>query len=197
MIDSLFHFFSSKGYSLPEEELGRLVQVVQFKEYTKKNQILLRADEVETNCYFLLQGIVRIFYFEDGREFTRNIFTDGDFFSESASFLSEKSFGFQIDTLTPVRYLSISKNNFDFIQRTSPNLQHFFVDQLQKALVFMILKNVEFQKSALARYKGLRKKKPQLFGTIPNYILASYLNLTPEAFSRAQKQYEEENLTDL
>jgi hypothetical protein len=97
------------------------------------------------------------------------------------------SHGFQIDSLMPSKMYYIRKENFLVLQTKSQVLNQFFNKQLERALVFMILRNCELQKPAIEKYKSFRRQKPQLFGKVPDYILSSYLNITPEAFSRIQK----------
>jgi CRP-like cAMP-binding protein len=187
MIDKLLNIFEKSNYKLHEADVGLLMQYIEFKEITKKNEILLNANDLETKAYFLLEGILRIYNFENGREYTRNIFTEGDFFTESSSFFTGISHGFQIDSIMPSKIYYIRKEHFHELQSRSQVLTQFFAKQLERALVFMILRNSDLQKPAIERYKTFRNQKPQLFGKIPDYILSSYLNITPEAFSRIQK----------
>lgn len=187
MIHKLLNIFEKSNFKLSEADIGLLMQYIEFKEVTKKNEILLNANDVETKSYFLLEGILRIYNFENGREYTRNIFTEGDFFTESSSFFTGMSHGFQVDSLMPSKIYFIRKENFLELQTKSQVLNQFFNKQLERALVFMILRNCELQKPAIEKYKSFRRQKPQLFGKVPDYILSSYLNITPEAFSRIQK----------
>lgn len=186
MVDRLITIFKNLDFELDESDVGILMQNFEYKEISKKHEILLNANEMEDRCYFILEGILRIYNFENGREYTRNIFTEGDFFTESSSFFGRKAFGFQIDSLEPAKIFFIRKERFQYLQEKSPTLNRFFNRQLERALIFMILRNSELQKSAKDKYANLRKNKPQLFGRVPNYILSSYLNITPEAFSRIQ-----------
>jgi len=187
MVDRLITIFKNLDFELDESDVGILMQNIEYKEISKKHEILLNANDLETKAYFLLEGILRIYNFENGREYTRNIFTEGDFFTESSSFFGRKAFGFQIDSLEPAKIFFIRKERFQYLQEKSPTLNRFFNRQLERALVFMILRNSDLQKPAIERYKTFRNQKPQLFGKIPDYILSSYLNITPEAFSRIQK----------
>ncbi len=88
----------SEEVQLTDEDWSLLVKHIQYKELLK-NEILLRSNEVASWAVFLVEGILRIYNHHDGREYTRNIFTSGDFFTESCSFFSGKSFDFQIDAL--------------------------------------------------------------------------------------------------
>lgn len=186
MVDQFITIFKNLDFELGESDMGLLLQSVEYKELTQKNEILLNANDIEDKCYFILEGILRIYNFEGGREYTRNIFTKGDFFTESSSYFTGKSFGFQIDSLEPTKIFFIRREKFQYLQERSSILNKFFNKQLERALVFMILRNSELQKPAKEKYENLRKNKPQLFGKVPDYILSSYLNITPEAFSRIQ-----------
>jgi len=41
---------------------------------------------------------------------------------------------------------------------------------------------------AETRYKKLIENKPTLFQRVPQYLIASYLNVTPESLSRIRKK---------
>jgi len=73
------------------------------------------------------------------------------------------------------------------LESKSDVLRIFFKKQMEKAIVFFTKRMLETQLSGLERYNELRRTRPGLVGKVPQYILASYLNLTPEAYSRIQR----------
>jgi CRP-like cAMP-binding protein len=171
---------------LTDEDWSLLVKHIQYKELLK-NEILLRPNEVATWSIFLTEGILRICNHYDGREYTRNIFTSGDFFTESGSFFSNKSFGFQIDALENSKIFLLPKDSMAELESKSEVFRLFFRKQLERALVFLTKRMLEGQLSGIEKYNEFRRTRPNLIGKIPQYILASYLNLTPEAYSRIQR----------
>lgn len=185
MFDRLKTRLSEEVY-LTDEDWSLLVKHIQYKELLK-NEILLRSNEVASWAVFLVEGILRIYNHHDGREYTRNIFTSGDFFTESGSFFSGKSFGFQIDALENTKIFLLPKEAMAELESKSDAFRNFFRKQMEKALIFFTKRTLETQLSGLERYNELRRTRPGLVGKVPQYILASYLNLTPEACSRIQR----------
>lgn len=176
-----------KEVRLSEKDWSILVQHVRYIEL-QKNQILLRPGEIANYGIFLMEGILRICNHHEGREYTRNIFTEGDFFTESGSFFSNQSFGFQIDALEDAKVFLLPKSSIQLLENQSVEFQIFFRKQIERALIFLTKKVLENQKTALERFLEFRKLRPSLLGRVPKYVLASFLNLTPEAYSRIQKQ---------
>ncbi|MCZ8343063.1 MAG: Crp/Fnr family transcriptional regulator [Leptospira sp.] len=178
---------------LSQKDWSLLVQHVKYVEL-QKNQILLRPGEIANYCIFLMEGILRICNHHEGREYTRNIFTAGDFFTESGSFFSNQSFGFQMDALEDSKVFLLYKSDIQFLETQSIEFAIFFRKQIERALIFLTKKVLENQKTALERFLEFRKLRASLLGRVPQYILASYLNLTPEAYSRIQKQAQDIDL---
>ncbi|MCZ8157437.1 MAG: Crp/Fnr family transcriptional regulator [Leptospira sp.] len=176
-----------KEISLSDKDWALFVQYIRYQEL-QKNEILLRSTENANFVIFLVEGILRIYNHYEGREFTRNIFTDGDFFTESGSFFSNQSLGFQIDALEDSKVFLLPKDAILALENQSREFSNFFRIQLERALVFLTKRSLDNQKTALERFLEFRKLRPSLVGRVPQYILASYLNLTPEAYSRIQKQ---------
>ncbi|MDX1960262.1 MAG: Crp/Fnr family transcriptional regulator [Leptospiraceae bacterium] len=176
-----------KEVKLSEQDWSLFVQHVQFKEL-QKNEILLRPNEIANYAIFIIEGILRIYNHHEGREYTRNIFSEGDFFTESGSFFSNQSFGFQMDALKDSKIFILPKSSMMILEQQSAAFSQFFRSKLEKAIVFLTKRILENQKPALERYLEFRKLRPSLVGNVPQYILASYLNITPEAYSRIQKQ---------
>lgn len=176
-----------KEIHLSDSNWALIVQSLQFREL-HKNEILLRSTDIANYGIFLVEGILRICNHYEGREFTRNIFTAGDFFTESGSFIRNQSLGFQIDAIEKSKVFLLPKNKIEILVNRSTELSKFFRVQMEKALEFLTLRILNDQKPALERFLELRKLRPQLIGRVPQYILASYLNLTPEAYSRIQKR---------
>ncbi|GBF50435.1 putative transcriptional regulator, Crp/Fnr family [Leptospira ryugenii] len=186
MFDKLKQRFE-REVRLSEKDWSILVQHVRYIEL-QKNQILLRPGEIANYGIFLMEGILRICNHHEGREYTRNIFTEGDFFTESGSFFSNQSFGFQIDALEDTKVFLLPKASIQLLENQSVEFSTFFRKQMERALVFLTKKVLENQKTALERFLEFRKQRPSLLGRVPQYVLASFLNITPEAYSRIQKQ---------
>jgi CRP-like cAMP-binding protein len=185
----MFHVLKKKlqeEIKISDSDWTQLANHLQYQELSK-NEILLRPTEVATWSIFLIEGILRICNHHEGREYTRNIFTNGDFFTESASFFTNQSFGFQIDALEDTKIFLLPKSAMPELESFSPLFHQFFRKQMERALVFLTKRTLENQLSGIEKYNELRRTRPSLIGKVPQYILASYLNLTPEAYSRIQK----------
>src|SRR5690606_1484162 len=70
---------------LPEEVVQDILSSMR-KEVLPKRSILLRPGQICENFYFIEKGLARLFYVNEGKEYTTDIFIDGEFMVEFASF---------------------------------------------------------------------------------------------------------------
>lgn len=184
--------FLGKFGPLPEDDWLFLISRAGLKKL-RKNEILLRQGDVETNLYFLLEGSVRIAQRVENKDVTRNIFTEGDFFSESISLFTGKPTELTVDTLEDSLVILIPMKHMNAATEKSPALSMIMHRITQQIVVFLARRTLDSYRSGTDRYLDLLKTKPGIFKRVPKYVIASYLGLTPEAFSRIVKSLKSES----
>ncbi|QKX06158.1 Crp/Fnr family transcriptional regulator [Aquimarina sp. TRL1] len=186
-ITKIISFFETE-YPLNREGLKELLDLFRTKEL-KKNTLILAANTEENQLRFLNKGVIREFYASANKETNINFYTKPQFITDLPSFINDTKTKKYQETLTPVELLVIDKNSFRNILKKYECGKSFIDLSFRKLLKQKEL--FEFNritKSSEELYNELLIYKPNWLQTIPQYHIASYLNITPETLSRIRKR---------
>jgi len=180
-------FFKSK-FPLNKDGLNELYTLLKTNEF-RKNQIILKENTFEKQLRFLNEGIVREYYSTDEKEININFYTKPQFITDLMPFYSNsKTKKFQ-ETLSEVELLVIDKQKLNKLL-----LKYHCGKSIVEESFHVLLKQKELleynrtTKSPDDLYKELLIYKPEWLQFIPQYHIASYLNITPETLSRIRKR---------
>ena len=171
-------------YSLPEDSIQSLLTNVTKMIYPKGSH-LIEAGVVESDIFFVAQGIVRAYIPMEGRNITFWIGTEG------ATVVSLKSY---VNNEPGYETVECMENTMIYILKRSV-LEYLFLQDINIANWGRKFAEMEFLQTeerfipllfttAAERYEELLKKQPHLFLRIPLECLASYLGITPVSLSR-------------
>lgn len=154
-----------------------------------KGAFLLRAEQYAQHMYFLEKGCVCFYTIHDGKEQVLEIFVENDLFTDLYSYLKEAPSKCFLKSLEPCEILTISKKDYEAIFQKSHAMEHFLRKNLEEEYLNVYINSTN--KSALSneeRYLRLLRKRPNLFQRVPQYLIASYLGLTPVGLSKIRKR---------
>ncbi len=101
------------------------------------------------------------------------------------SFIREKPSSLFLEALRPSRMYALSKPAFDQLFIDFPKMTHWKAQFFESILLGRLSREVELlTMSAKERYDVFVARCPPPLLSIPQKYLASYLNMTPETFSR-------------
>jgi CRP-like cAMP-binding protein len=180
--------YISKFPMLSEQEVKDIVENLTVGKF-KKGDLLLKAGEINSECYFVLKGCLRQYYLIDGEEKTTAFYTEEQGVVSVTSYLEQ----------TPANhYLICMEDSILIIGNMSGGLEMYekfpkletitraIMEQdhakTQESLAFFITSTPE------ERYLNLLKTRPTLLQRVPQHQLASYLGITPESLSRIRKR---------
>lgn len=191
----MFNLFDLMGHTLPQQAKDDIMATTQIIEY-RKNETILRYGEVCDSVYFIVEGLAMIKYEADiNREMVEWIMREGDVFISVQSYCWNIRSIETIIALEPTRCIvlpktmvkALSKKYEAFNLLETHLLEHYHAksDQRHK------LSN----KSASYRYEYLLKNEPWLFERTNDFVLAHYLKMTEQTFSRIKKEYLQKKAT--
>lgn len=125
---------------------------------------------------------------EEGESHVLQIRWTGNWLGDLYSFFSGKPSKFNIRAYQPTELLLIDHETFDFITQTYPIYERYFRMAIQSAYIETINQVFNLHSSsAEERYLDLIKNFPSLLDDVPQYLIASYLNIKPQSLSRIRK----------
>lgn len=118
-------------------------------------------------------------------ETTRDIITENNWCSELISFGSGNAASENIKTIEHSQLLTIDRKNFQEMMQKVPQFDKVYKQILETSYANAVYRiNTFVSLTALDRIKWLMEYRPALMTRIPSRILASYLGINKDVFSR-------------
>jgi len=173
---------------LTEEELDYVTRFYKKKELGK-NEILIQPGQFVKNWYYVEKGCLVFYTLKDGNEKVLEFFTEDDFFTDLYSYIKEKPSNVYFRATEPTEVFAINKEDvqkaYDYSQQIERfgrlSMQDTVVQTYQRVAHLNYLSNEE-------RYLRLIQKRSGLLQRVPQYMIASYLGLTPVGLSKIRKR---------
>jgi CRP-like cAMP-binding protein len=189
MFEVLFQKFDEKIELTEEEkEISRKFFV---PKKLRRRQYLLQEGDVCKYIAFVEKGLLRYYSINDkGHENIIQFAFEGWWISDQFSFLTGEPSTYNIDALEDCELVLLTKAAEDEMLEKIPKLERYFRILLQNSLIATQKRLVSsLSQSAEERYNELISVCPEtLPHRIPQHMLASFLGITPETFSRIRKQ---------
>lgn len=184
--------FTNKFTLLPEKDWEQLVDSVEIKAL-KKGAFFVQEGQICNHIGFLNKGILRVYYLENGKEFTSyfNFGNRNPMISAFTSFITRQPSKESIHALEDAEIALIHYDKLQQMYEGSFALQKLgrLMAEYNYVLAMERIYSLQHQ-TAAERYQQLLKIYPQLINHIPHHYIASYLGITPESLSRIRKSTE-------
>ncbi|WP_437372476.1 Crp/Fnr family transcriptional regulator [Maribacter litoralis] len=180
-------FFETE-YPLNKDGLRKLLSLFKLEKIKRGTQLLSAGTEEKKLC-FLNKGVVREYYATSDKETNINFFTEPQFITDLTSFNANTKTKKYQEALSDVELLAIDKSSFRKLLNEYDCGKSFIELSFQR-----LLRNKElFEYNRLTKspeelYNELFIYRPNWLEKIPQYHIASYLNITPETLSRIRKR---------
>lgn len=152
-----------------------------------KNAIVLKEGEICEYIFWVQKGMLRQFYYKNGKELTEYMATENTIVMCIESFFHKVPSSMQIMTLEPSIIYAINKERLEAVAMRSVNIQILYRKILEESLIISQIRAdmLRFE-TAQGKYQRLVKLQPQLVLRAPLLYIASYLQMTPETLSRVR-----------
>ena len=177
----------ARRYStMTHDELDMLESILVPMKFAKNEKILKEGETCE-NIYWVVKGLVRQFYYKNGKELTEYMATENTIVMCIESLFKEEPTHLQIMALEPTLIYALPKHVLEQVAMKSVNIQILYRKILEESLILsQIHADMLRFESAQDRYTKLVKRQPQLVLRAPLVYIASYLQMTPETLSRVR-----------
>lgn len=171
-----------------EEHLEALQDLIFTKTY-EKGEVLLEKGQICRHVFFVEEGLLRMYNISnEGKEHIIQFAPEGWFVSERNSICFNEPSEYFIDACERT---TVALLNQEFVEKASHISSQFrtynerilqnHIRQLQKRINMLIGTTAE------ERYLDFIKLYPNLILRVPQWMIASYLGITPESLSRVRK----------
>jgi CRP/FNR family transcriptional regulator, anaerobic regulatory protein len=175
----------AKFVTLDEAENILLLQHLEFLT-VKKKALLLEAGQICHSQYFVVRGCCRSYIINDkGGEQTTQFAIENWWITDYLSFDSQKPSIFHIQAVENTDVIAITKHNMEILLAKIPKLERYFRIIMQKAFgASQVRIKYLFTMSAEERYHHINNLFPEFVQRVPQYMLATYLDFSPEFMSK-------------
>ncbi|HEY8690342.1 MAG TPA: Crp/Fnr family transcriptional regulator [Chitinophagaceae bacterium] len=161
----------------------------------KKDSILLREGDVCSQVFFVAKGLLRAYTIDDfGKEHIIQFGPEDAWVSDRNSFYFNQPAMFYIDAIEDSEVVYVPKEFYEKAEKIIPGFNTFSVMILHNFIRFM-QKRISLLLGATAeqRYLDFIELYPNLTLRVPQWMIASYLGITPESLSRVRKELATKN----
>ena len=178
-----------KHINLTPEEEELITTSFRYKK-VRRSQLLVQPPDFAIYEHFVISGCLVQYYLDDnGIQHTLLFAPEGWWTTDLPSFLTGQESRYHIEALEDSELLIISKQLLDKLLVKIPLLNNFFRILYQNAIMAQEERLLNVLSTRVEeRYLRFIKKYPQLQNRVPQYLIASYLGVTPEFFSKVKSR---------
>lgn len=183
---------------LTEEEFQQLAAVLKSKT-VGKGEVLLSEGEVCQQAFFVEKGLLRSFSIDEtGKEHIIQFAPENWFLGDRSSMYFNQPSDFFIEAIEETRIVLFGTDFVSHASEISPTFRLYNEKLLHKHTLHMQRRiNLLLGASAEKRYLDFIKLYPDLLLRVPQWMIASYLGITPESLSRVRKELAKRNFRPL
>jgi len=179
--------FINQYTNLSKQAIDALEERVQFESF-KKNELILKQGSIANKVWFITKGLVRKFYYKDGKDITIWIHAENEMCTSMHSYFQKKSSQENIQAIEDTELISLSYdkslelNKYPEFNSFSQDLitkQFSCIDEFSKKFTLM---------SAAEKYNALSEIAPEIIKRAKLGYIASILGITQETLSRVRSK---------
>lgn len=155
----------------------------------KKGEFYIQEGDFSGQIALVTKGAFYSFYVKDGNEIIEDFCFEACFIADYPSFINNLPSKKNFKALENSELLTISKSNLEnfYSQRQEFERAGRFVAEFLFTSWELKLRDTIFL-SPTERYQKLIKERPHILQRVPQYLIASYLNITPQYLSQIRNK---------
>ena len=189
MIDAIVAHMR-KHIELTDNDVKLLNAVLEVRD-VKKKEHLLQAGEVCRHNYFIVKGCFRLYLITTkGAEQVIQFGIEDWWITEYISLKSKRPSDFYLQATEKSQVIVLPREKEEELFTKIPQLERYFRLVLEKAYSAQLNRiHYIFNLTAEEQYRIMSERYPEFVQRVPQYMLASFLGMTPEFLSmlRAKK----------
>ena len=179
----------AKHVTLTPQEEERVLSLTEVQTFKSKT-VLLKANEVCTQSYFVTKGILRSYTVDENAvEHVVTFACPEWWIADMYSYLSQRPGQLFIEVNEDAEVIILTKENQEHLYAEIPKMERFFRILIENSLIAnqqRLINNLTF--TAEARFDKFSKKFHEILPFLPQKQIASYIGVTPEFFSKMKSR---------
>lgn len=162
---------------------------IRTKTYLKGEKII-DLGQICTHTFFVESGLLRMYSIDKtGKEHILQFASENWFIAERDSLFNHKPSEFVIDAIENTEVVLFDASLVCLISESSLNFQKYHESILQNHILHLQHRiHLLISTTAEERYLDFIHTYPDLLQRVPQWMIASYLGITPESLSRVRKE---------
>jgi CRP-like cAMP-binding protein len=178
-----------KDYITLSDSEIRIVKSLFVEENYQKNEVILQEGKICQKLFFIANGIVRFSQLSDGEDRTYVFRAEGAFCNDLDSFLNKKPSMNSITAIEPTTMYSITYDNLQVFYNELKYGDRFGRLAIEQIFVMVVNHLTTFySETPEQRYIRFAQQHKHFIQRIPQYYIASYIGVTPQALCRIKKK---------
>lgn len=172
------------------DENWEIIEKTLVEKQVKKNEFIMVPGEYSEDYYFVESGVIRSYTIdENGKEHVLQFGTENWIVSDRNSSFCKQQSKFYIQAIEDSKVILLNEKLTNLISSLNPDYlaaQNKLVQNHVRSLQDRI--NLLLGATAKTRYLEFMRLYPNQLNRIPQWMIASYLGITPESLSRVRKE---------
>ncbi|WP_428742334.1 Crp/Fnr family transcriptional regulator [Tenacibaculum sp.] len=173
---------------LSEKELTEIASFFDYHSYKKKETLLVEEKRCD-QLFFVGKGCLQLYFIDSlGNKKTTQFAIETWWLTDFLAFQNQHPANFYVETVEKSEVLSISFSKYQELLAQFPKMEKYFrsIYEMAYGAALMRLKYINnYSKEEI--YYRFKNKFPEFVQRVPQYVLASFLGLTPEYMSEIKR----------
>jgi CRP-like cAMP-binding protein len=166
-------------------ELLKRVSIVSLK----KGELLIESNKVNTQSFFILEGLTRTYFLKDGKEVIEYFASQNNWANSPRSWRTGKPDIYNVDAIEDTTALCINVDDMLFLFNNFPEMDRYGRLSMAALLDHLIERIASFRfTTAKEKYGHFKQTYPTIYHRIPLGMVASYLGISQETLSRIRSK---------
>lgn len=189
-IDHPLFLHISKFMEMDINDFPHILAAFNIIKVPKKN-LLMAADRLCEAHFFVIKGCLNMYYIsENGHKQTVQFAIENWWLTDYLAFGAQKKSEFYIQAVEPTTVLRIDFKGQEELLARYPYLEKYFRTIYQIAYGASLMRvKYQYGLSKEENYFHFAERFPDFVQRVPQYLIASYLGLTPEYVSEIRKKH--------
>ncbi|MDN3724123.1 Crp/Fnr family transcriptional regulator [Aequorivita sp. SDUM287046] len=174
---------------ISDSDLNLVIELFEPKQLNKKEFLLFKGD-VSHHMRFVCDGCLRVYSNnEKGEEFIVQFGIKNWWVNDLHSYLSNAPAQYTIQAIRASTVLQIHRDKLETLFNKVPIMERFFRIKIQSAYVATQVHTLKaISETSESRYLNFLSKYRDIEQAVPQYMVASYLGISPEHLSTIRKK---------